>query len=187
MAPSFGMSSCFFSPTKQLLRKKHLPHRKTQKPPYLHSVILKNEAKIKKMHVFLHFSSEKFCQFKKKQYLCTRFRKGSTNNPGAVVQLVRISACHAGGRGFESRPHRKASSFGSRLFACVASGFLCIVHLVADTICVPVLFIGSRYYLRPFPPHRAPENRAKSRSFRYGFFSYCSLVADIICVPVSFI
>ena len=27
-------------------------------------------------------------------------------NIGAVVQLVRISACHAGGRGFESRPHR---------------------------------------------------------------------------------
>ena len=29
------------------------------------------------------------------------------NKPGAVVQLVRISACHAGGRGFESRPHRR--------------------------------------------------------------------------------
>ena len=156
MAPSFGMSSCFFSPTKQLLRKKHLPHRKTQKPPYLHSVILKNEAKIKKMHVFLHFSSEKFCQFKKKQYLCTRFRKGSTNNPGAVVQLVRISACHAGGRGFESRPHRKASSFGSRLFACVASD--------------------------SNPPSGAPKNLAKSRSFGYGFFVYFSLVADSICV-----
>ena len=26
---------------------------------------------------------------------------------GAVVQLVRIHACHAWGRGFESRPHRK--------------------------------------------------------------------------------
>ena len=30
-----------------------------------------------------------------------------TEQIGAVVQLVRISACHAGGRGFESRPHRK--------------------------------------------------------------------------------
>ena len=27
-------------------------------------------------------------------------------NTGAVVQLVRIRACHARGRGFESRPHR---------------------------------------------------------------------------------
>ena len=28
------------------------------------------------------------------------------NKPGAVVQLVRISACHAGGRGFEPRHSR---------------------------------------------------------------------------------
>ena len=27
------------------------------------------------------------------------------NNNSAVVQLVRISACHAEGRGFKSRPH----------------------------------------------------------------------------------
>lgn len=30
-------------------------------------------------------------------------------NFGVVVQLVRISACHAEGRGFESRPHRTNS------------------------------------------------------------------------------
>ena len=31
----------------------------------------------------------------------------SQNETGAVVQLVRIHACHAWGRGFESRPHRR--------------------------------------------------------------------------------
>ena len=33
---------------------------------------------------------------------------------GAVVQLVRIPACHAVGREFESRPHRKNESFWVR-------------------------------------------------------------------------
>ena len=36
-----------------------------------------------------------------------RFRRG------AVVQLVRIPACHAVGREFESRPHRKKRNFSS--------------------------------------------------------------------------
>ncbi len=39
-----------------------------------------------------------------KMYIC------SAQN-GLVVQLVRIHACHAWGRGFESRPDRKKFHF----------------------------------------------------------------------------
>ena len=34
-------------------------------------------------------------------------KTGEDLQNGAVVQLVRIHACHAWGRGFESRPHRQ--------------------------------------------------------------------------------
>ena len=37
--------------------------------------------------------------------LC-KYAKKRIPQKGAVVQLVRIHACHAWGRGFESRPHR---------------------------------------------------------------------------------
>ena len=40
--------------------------------------------------------------------------------PGVVVQLVRIPACHAGGRGFESRPLRQNEK---PLQALVCKGF----------------------------------------------------------------
>ena len=42
------------------------------------------------------------------------FRKKVFEN-GAVVQLVRISACHAGGRGFEPHLHRILESWQSGL------------------------------------------------------------------------
>ena len=45
---------------------------------------------------------------------------------GAVVQLVRIHACHAWGRGFESRPHRKKEDCqqGSPLFLLSSTLYL---------------------------------------------------------------
>ena len=36
--------------------------------------------------------------------------KPNTATSGAVVQLVRIRACHARGRGFEPLPHRPSAS-----------------------------------------------------------------------------
>ena len=36
-----------------------------------------------------------------------------TKNIGALVQLVRMPACHAGGHGFESRTHRNIAEWSS--------------------------------------------------------------------------
>ena len=52
----------------------------------------------------------------------TRSRASRSSREGAVVQLVRIPACHAVGREFESRPHRKKRNFSFeslRFFVCV--------------------------------------------------------------------
>ena len=52
------------------------------------------------------------------------------NQQGALVQLVRIHACHAWGHGFESRTHRKRSGFStpflfSPLFCFIAYSSMC--------------------------------------------------------------
>ena len=47
---------------------------------------------------------------KKERKLSSIVLKNIENNFGLVVQLVRIHACHAWGRGFESRPDRQIIS-----------------------------------------------------------------------------
>ena len=53
----------------------------------------------------------------------------SKHTRGAVVQLVRMPACHAGGRGFESLPHRKKVQEQSWTFLYVEGPLLQIEDL----------------------------------------------------------
>ena len=57
---------------------------------------------MQKNNDFLIFFVKKFGQFKKKQYLCTRFRKKAESNCGNS-SVGRARPCQGRGRGFESR------------------------------------------------------------------------------------
>ncbi len=66
---------------------------------------------------------------------------------GAVVQLVRIPACHAGGRGFESRPLRQLFKKGcssSILFVSLSSCFEQHRGAVVQLVRIPACHAGGR-------------------------------------------
>ena len=50
---------------------------------------------------------------------------------GVVVQLVRIPACHAGGRGFESRPYRKEESIAKAVLSFSIDAYHILITLDA--------------------------------------------------------
>ena len=76
------------------------------------------------------------CRLKKMLYLCTRNQEitSECKGSGALVQLVRIRACHARGQGFESPTHRTKEDNRMVVF------FFCIytsarAKLIASTMC----------------------------------------------------
>ena len=70
------------------------------------------------MHFYSKKNTKKFAGSKKSPTfaLALRHKQSSSLKSGALVQLVRIHACHAWGHGFESRTHRKSLSVMLRGF-----------------------------------------------------------------------
>ena len=108
---------CFFTYPPNILHKKYV----------LQHVFLCFDKSIWQKYTNFHFFSPKIWSIQIKAVPLHPVSKTKLfwNKIGAVVQLVRIHACHAWGRGFESRPHRKED--------VKASSFFCIFTYLSLT------------------------------------------------------
>ena len=89
---------------------------------------------------------------------------------GAVVQLVRMPACHAGGRGFESLPHRKkVQPEKVGFFCCMLAPQPRPPH-PPESSTATSLFVQTKGYQTPFSCTNPPQIRKKAE-FRQGLYT----------------
>ena len=114
--------------------------------------------------VFLHKTSPQGARWETKHLCCFEIEEEQLWRPhelrsnevvanklrrGAVVQLVRIPACHAVGREFESRPHRKKESQMWLLFCATdlnrasSPPFHSVDYCASNLLISPSSFISS--------------------------------------------
>lgn len=105
--------------------------------------------------------SQIYCINKNLPYLCTALENNAPIKFGVVVQLVRIPACHAGGRGFESRPYRQKAVQEIELLFCIKHiNFLLKSGYNSDQVkkyllkLFPILYLRLKSYLTNFSLRR---------------------------------